>query len=72
MNEHCCLVFCLSKKKLEVSHKVQREYACAEKMESLKKVHFDIKKLLTSQKTHWVAGVHGLQIRWTQAIEYFI
>ena len=62
----------LKRKKLDVPYQVQRERAHVEKMESLKKAHFEIEKLLTSQKTQWVAGVHGLQIRQTWAIEYFL
>jgi hypothetical protein len=50
------------RQKLDVPFRVQRQQRRKQKIDDLKKAHVEIKKLLASQKTQFVAGQNGLQI----------
>jgi hypothetical protein len=59
----------LRRQKLDVSYRLQRQQKHEQKMDEMVKAHAEIKKLLISRKTQFIAGENDLQARRTQAIE---
>lgn len=57
------------RQKLDVSYRLQRQQKHEQKMDEMAKAHAEIKKLLISRKTQFVAGENGLQAQRTRAIE---
>jgi hypothetical protein len=60
------------RQQLDVPYRTQIQQQHERRINDLKKTHVDIEKLLVSQKTKFVAGENGLQIRQARAIECYL
>lgn len=57
------------RQKLDVPYRLQRQQKHEQKLDKMAKAHAEIKTLLISRKTQFVAGENGLQAQRTRAIE---